>query len=147
MHPLIALAAELQTYLYQLEESFVGNRKKMASKGPTELELSILAGYRHPAKSLQSLRKDILTISQLSSSLKKYRAKDDETELKRAINLIIILMNVFEKLTIEFAVYAIMSKDLWNDAATLLYALNVSKTEKLVDKILLKRILELKPSR
>lgn len=119
----------------------------MASKGPTELELSILAGYRHPARSLQSLRKDILTVSQLSSSLKKYRAKDDETELKRAINLIIILKNVFEKATIEFAIYALMPKDLWADAATLLYAMDVTKTEKLIDRTLLVRVFELKTIR
>lgn len=116
----------------------------MASKGPTELELSILAGYKHPAKSLQALRKDILTITQLSSSLKSYRlkAKDEMVHLKRAINLVTILTNVFEKPTIEYAVYAIMPKEFWTEASTLLYAMKVSESTKWLDTPLLNRIQE-----
>lgn len=108
----------------------------MATKGPTEIELSILAGYRHPAKSLQSLRKDILIISQLVAALKGYREKTKESpmHLKRAINLVITLGNVFEKGTIEYAMFALMPKDLWPEAATLMYAMKISESKKFLSK-------------
>lgn len=119
----------------------------MATKGPTELELSILAGYKHAAKSLQSLRKDILVISQLTTALKSYRSKQDPQHLKRAVNLIIILSNVFEAPTLEYALYAIMPKDLWPDAATLLFVLKLSEQRKNVDEDLLALIGSLRADR
>lgn len=109
----------------------------MATKGPNELELSVLAGYKHPAKSLQSLRKDILVISQLTNALKSYKAKQDPQQLKRAMNLIIILSNVFEAPTLEYALYAIMPNEFWPEAATLLFVLKLSDERKNVDDNLL----------
>lgn len=119
----------------------------MATKGPTELELSVLAGYKHPAKSLQSLRKDILVISQLTTALKSYKAKQDEQHLKRAVNLIIILSNVFEASTLEYAIYATMPQEFWPEAATLMFVLKLSKQRKNVDEDLLSLLADLRPER
>lgn len=109
----------------------------MATKGPTELELSVLSGYKHPAKSLQSLRKDILVISQLTTALNNYKHKGDAQHLKRAVNLIVILSNVFEAPTLEYALFATMPNELWSEAATLLFVLNLSKSQKHIDEDLL----------
>jgi hypothetical protein len=119
----------------------------MATKGPTELEISVLAGYKHPAKSLQSLRKDILVISQLTNALKSYKAKQDPQHLKRAVNLIIILSNVFEASTLEYALYAIMPNEFWPEAATLLFVLKLSKERKHVDENLLRLLGDLRAER
>lgn len=114
------------------------------AKGATELELSILAGYKHPAKSLQSLRKDILVIAQLTAALKSYKLKEDLIHLKRSVNLIIILSNAFEASTLEYALFAIMPKDLWPEAATLLFVLKLSHSRKNVDADLLNLINEIR---
>lgn len=119
----------------------------MATKGPTELELSVIAGYKHPAKSLQSLRKDILVISQLSSALKSYKAKNDTQHLKRAVNLVIILANVFEAQTLEYAIYAVMPSELWPEAATLLFMLKLSTSSKHVNRELLSLVGALRSER
>jgi hypothetical protein len=119
----------------------------MATKGPTELELSVLAGYKHPAKSLQSLRKDILVISQLTAALKSYKQKQDPQHLKRAVNLIIILSNVFEPSTLEYAIYATMPNEFWPEAATLLFGLKLSERRKNVDEDLERLIGQIRPER
>jgi hypothetical protein len=119
----------------------------MATKGPTELELSVLAGYKHPAKSLQSLRKDILVISQLTTALRSYKTKQDIQHLKRAVNLIIILSNIFEASTLEYALYATMPQEFWPEAATLLFGLKLSEQRKNVDDNLVSLIGELRPER
>jgi hypothetical protein len=119
----------------------------MATRGPTELELSVLAGYKPPIKSIQSLRKDILSINQLTNALKSYRTKQDEQYLKRSVNLIIILSNVFEASTLEYALYAIMPKDLWPEVATLLFVFKLSTSRKHVDEDLIRLIKDLRVER
>jgi hypothetical protein len=119
----------------------------MATKGPTELELSVLPGYKHPIKSLHSLRKDLMTINQLSNTLKNYKLKKDIQLLKRSLNLIIILSNVFEPPTLEYAIYATLSNDLWPEAATLLFALKLSGRRNYVDDNLISMLEDLKQSR
>jgi hypothetical protein len=118
-------------------ELYKDGNPKVAAKGPTELELSVLPGYRHPTKSLQALRKDILVISQLDTAIRNYRTKGDVVHLKRAVNLCIILSNVFEVETLEFAVYAVLQTDVWPEVATLLYGLKLSRDKKNLDKELL----------
>lgn len=119
----------------------------MATKGPTELELSVLPGYKHPAKSLQSLRKDILIISQLTTALRSYKTKQEDQHLKRAVNLIIILSNVFEPSTLEYALYATMPSEFWPEAATLLFVLKLSSSRQNVDNDLLNLISSLRAER
>lgn len=119
----------------------------MATKGPTELELSVLPGYKHPAKSLQSLRKDILIISQLTTALRNYKTKKDVQHLKRAVNLIIILSNVFEAATLEYAVYAIIPNEFWPETATIMFVLKLSEKRKDVDEELLRFIGQLREER
>lgn len=119
----------------------------MATKGPTELELSVLPGYINPAKSLQSLRKDLLIISQLTTALRNYKTKKDALHLKRAVNLIIILSNVFEPATLEYAVYTIIPNEFWPEAATIMFVLRLSQKRKDVDEDLLKFIGQLREER
>jgi hypothetical protein len=119
----------------------------MATKGPSELELSVLPGYKHPIKSLQSLRKDILIISQFTNTLKNYKIKKDPQLLKRAVNLIIILSNVFEPPTLEYAVYAVVPNDLWPETATLLFVLKLSNERKNIDGDLLHLLNDLREFR
>lgn len=119
----------------------------MATKGPTELEISVLPGYKHPAKSLQSLRKDIFVITQLTTALRNYKVKRDSQHLKRAVNLIIILSNVFEPSTLEYAIYAIMPNEFWPEAATILFVLKLSEKRKDVDEDLLRFISQIRDGR
>ncbi len=93
------------------------------------------------------MRKDILSINQLTNALKSYRTKQDEQYLKRSVNLIIILSNVFEASTLEYALYAIMPKDLWPEVATLLFVFKLSTSRKHVDEDLIRLIKDLRVER
>lgn len=119
----------------------------MVTKKPTELELSVLSGYKHPAKSLQSLRKDLLIISQLTSTLKGYKVKKDAQQIRKALNLIIILSNLFEAPSLEYALYASMPNEFWPEVATLLFVLQISTNRNNVDKNLLSLIGDLRSER
>lgn len=119
----------------------------MSPKEPNELELSVLSGYKHPAKSIQSLRKDLLIISQLVSCIKNYRQKKDPQQLKRAVNLIIILSNLFEAPTLEYALYAVVPNQFWLEIATMLFVFNLSTKRKNVDQDLIDLINNLREDR
>lgn len=119
----------------------------MAPKEPSELELSLLAGYKHPIKNIQSLRKDLLLVNQLATSINTYKEKHDLQYLRRAMNIIIILSNVFEASTLEYALYAILPTDIWNETATILFELKISNDTRRIDARLLTLLSQLPSSR
>lgn len=119
----------------------------MAPKEPSEFELSLLAGYKHPIKNIQSLRKDLLLVNQLTSSINSYKEKQEIQYLRRAMNIIIILSNVFESSTLEYALYVVLPTDLWSEVATMLFELKISNDTRRIDARLLTLLSQLPSSR
>lgn len=119
----------------------------MVTKKPSELELSVLSGYKPPAKTLHYLRRDIRLISQLTKLLRIYKSKKDPVNLRRCLNIAITLTNVFETQTLEYAMFAMMPNELWPEAATLLFALKINPDTKHIDADLAKLLHDMQRNR